>query len=72
MRHKCIGYYLNVIQQSACLVITPMKVDNFASLFNCKSVDRASDSMTARPKAVHFSSLGPELFRLLPRPPGLN
>ena len=45
IRHKCIGYDLNVIQQPACLVINPIKVDNFASLFNCTPVDRASDSM---------------------------
>ena len=40
-------------------------------------VDRASDSMMAggkwrRSKTIHFSWLGPELFRLLLGPPGLN
>ena len=39
-------------------------VDNFAALLNCTPVDRSSDSMMARPKAIHFSWLGPELFRL--------
>ena len=40
------------MQQSACLVINPITVDNFAALFNCTPVDRASDSMMARPKAI--------------------
>ena len=47
IRHKRIGYELNVVRQSACLVINPVTVDNFASLFNCSPVDRASDSMMA-------------------------
>ena len=44
MRYKRIGYNLNVMRQSACLVIT---VDGYAALFNCTPVDRASDSMMA-------------------------
>ena len=66
IRHKRIGYDLNVMRQSACLVINPITVDNFAALFNCTSVDRASDLK------LHFSWLGPVLFRLLLGPPGLN
>ena len=31
------------MRQSACLVIHPITVDNFAALFNCKPVDQASD-----------------------------
>ena len=46
-RHKRIGYDLNVMRQSACLVINPITVDNFAALCNCTPVDRASDSMLA-------------------------
>ena len=42
MRYKRIGYNLNVMRQSACLVI-----DGYAALFNCTPVDRASDSMMA-------------------------
>ena len=45
--HKRIGYDLNVMQQSACLVINPITFDNSAALFNCTPVDRASDSMMA-------------------------
>ena len=62
MRHKRTSYDLNAIRQSACLVINPITVDNFAALFNCTPVDRASDSLITRPKAIHFSWLGPELF----------
>ena len=43
--HKHIGYDLNAMQQSACLVINPITVDNFAALFYCTPVDQASDSM---------------------------
>ena len=47
MRYKHIGYNLNVMRQSACLVINPITVDGYATLFNCTPVDRASDSMMA-------------------------
>ena len=47
IRHKRIGYDLNVIRQFACLVINPITFDNFAALFNCTPVHRASDSMMA-------------------------
>ena len=47
MCYKRIGYNLNVMRQSACLVINPITVDGYAALFNCAPVDRASDSMMA-------------------------
>ena len=47
MRYKRIGYNLNVLRQSACLVIYPITVDGYAALFNCTPVDRATDSMMA-------------------------
>ena len=47
IRYKRIGYNLNVMRQSACLVINPITVDGYAALFNCTPVDRASDSMMA-------------------------
>ena len=47
MRYKRIGYNLNVMRQSACLVINPITVDGYAALFNCTPVDRASDSIMA-------------------------
>ena len=45
MRYKRIGYNTNVIRQSACSVINPITANNFASLFNCTPVGRASDSV---------------------------
>ena len=45
--HKRIGYDLNVMRQSACLVTNPITTDNFAVLFNCTQVNRPSDSIMA-------------------------
>ena len=47
VRYKRIGYNINIMRQSACLVFNPNTVNNFASLFNCRPVCRASDSMMA-------------------------
>ena len=46
-RYRRIGYNLNVMRQSACLVFNPITVDNYAAFFNCTPVGRASDSMMA-------------------------
>ena len=35
LRYKTIGYKINVIRQTACMVVNPITVNNFASLFNC-------------------------------------
>ena len=43
--YKKIGYNINVLQQTACLVINPIVVGYFAFFFNCMSVDRTSDSI---------------------------
>ena len=48
VRYKRIGYNINIMRQSACLVFKPTRVNNFTSLFNCTPVGRASDSMTAQ------------------------
>ena len=47
MRYKRIGYNLNVMRQSACLVNNPITVDGYAALINCTLVDRALDTMMA-------------------------
>ena len=54
IRHKRIGYGLNVMRQPACLVINPITVDNFAAFYNCTPVDRASDSMMAPTLSYSF------------------
>ena len=43
VRYKRIGYNINIMRQSACLVFNPITVNKFASLFNCTPVGRASD-----------------------------
>ena len=43
--YKKIGYSINVLQQTSCLVVNPITVGNFAFLFNCTQVGRTSDSM---------------------------
>ena len=43
VRYKNIGYNINVLRQTACLVVNPIKVNSFAYLFNCTTVGRASD-----------------------------
>ena len=44
--YKKIGYSINVLQQTAWLVINPITVGNFTFLFNCTPAGRTSDSMT--------------------------
>ena len=34
---------IDVLRQTACLVVIPIKVNSFAYLFNCTTVGRASD-----------------------------
>ena len=43
VRYKKIGYNIDVLRQTACLVVNPIKVNSFAYLFNCTTVGRASD-----------------------------
>ena len=65
MRYKRIGYNLNVMRQSACLVINPIMVYGYAAVFNCTPVDG--------PDLKLFILVGCDRsFRLLLGPPGLN
>ena len=43
--YKKIGYNINVLQQTACLVVNLITVGNFAFLFNWALVGLTSDSM---------------------------
>ena len=43
VRYKKFGYNINVMRQTACLVVNPIKVNSFAYLFNCTTVGRTSD-----------------------------
>ena len=53
-RYRRIGYNLNVMRQSACLVFNPIMVDNYAAFFDCTPVGRASDSMMAPTQSYSF------------------
>ena len=43
VHHKKIDYNINVLRQTACLIVNPIKVNSFAYLFKCTTVSRASD-----------------------------
>ena len=45
VRYKKIVNNIDVLRQTACLVVNPIKVNSFAYLFNCMAVGRASDRM---------------------------
>ena len=44
--YKKTGYNINVLPQTACLVVKPHTADNFAFLFHCMPVGQTSDSKT--------------------------
>ena len=44
--YKKIGYNINVLHQTACLVVNPIMVGNFDFLFNCTLVGWTSDCIT--------------------------
>ena len=46
-RYIRVGYNLDIMRQSACLVLNPITVYGYGFLFNCTTVGQASDSMTA-------------------------
>ena len=46
-RNMRVGYILDIMRQSECLVLNLITVYSYVFLFNCTTVDQASDSMTA-------------------------
>ena len=46
-RYIRVGYNLDIMRRSACLVLNPITVYSYGFLFNCTTVGQASDSMTA-------------------------
>ena len=72
IRHKRIGYDLNVMRQSACLVMNPILVDNVAAILIARRWIGRQTLSWPRPKAFHFSWFCNRSFRLLLGPPGLN
>ena len=53
-----IGYNLNVMRQSACLVLSPITVYNYDSFLNRTPVGRASDSIMAPTSSYLFLLVG--------------
>ena len=46
-RYEIVGYNMDILQQSACLVVSPITVDIYGFLFNCMTVGQGTDLMTA-------------------------
>ena len=46
-RYIRVEYNLDIMRQSACLVLNPITVYSYGFLFNCTTVGSASDSMTS-------------------------
>ena len=46
-RYVRVGYNLDIMRQSACLVFNPITVCGCGFLFGCAAVGQASDSMAA-------------------------
>ena len=61
---KKISYNIKVLQQTACLVVNPNQVDNFAFLFNCTLVGRTSDYMTVQ-SYLYMRGLGPDVVSVV-------
>ena len=51
-RYIKVGYNLDVMGQSACLVLNPITVYRYGFLFNCTTVGQASDSKMALTKRL--------------------
>ena len=63
IRYKRIGYNMNVMRQTACLVVNPITVYNFADLFNCTPVGRTR--LNDGPGIKALSWLGPDNLSLV-------
>ena len=71
VRYKRIGYNINIMRQSACLVFTPIIIILLPSLIARRWVGHQTQ-WWPRHKAIYFSWFGPELFCLLLGPPGFS
>ena len=63
--YKKICFNINVLQQTACLVVNPIMVGHFAFLFICTPVGRTSESMTVLTKRLIYWSDGRGLMLCL-------
>ena len=60
-RYIRVGYNLDIMRQSACLVLNTITVNSYGFLFNCTTVGQASDSMTTLTKAL-IGGLVPDAY----------
>ena len=56
---------MTVMRQNACLVVNPIMVNNFADLFNCTPVGRATNLMMAPASSFQLSWLGLDRLSLV-------
>ena len=66
--YKKIGYNIYVLQQTACLVVNPIAVGNFAFLFNCTPVGLTSDSYEGPDLKTYYllmRRLGPDALAVV-------
>ena len=56
-QYKKIGNNVKVMQQTACLVVNPITVGNYAFLYNCRPVGRSLDSMMVRLKDLSIDEM---------------
>ena len=42
-RLKKVGYNMDIMRQTACLVVNPITIDSYSFPFNCTAVGQASD-----------------------------
>ena len=67
IRYKRTRYSMNVMRQTACLVVNPITDGNFTALFNCTPAGRASDLMMAPAYNFQLSWLGIDALSLTHR-----
>ena len=60
-RYIRVGYNLDIMRQSACLVLNPITVYSYGFLFNCTTVGQASDSRRLWRKAL-IGGLVPDAY----------
>ena len=60
-----LSIHRNVMRQTACLVVNPITVNNFADLFNCTPASRASGLLMAPARSFQLSWLGSDDLSLV-------
>ena len=58
-----------LMRQFACLLVNPITLDNFAAVFNCTPMDRASDALMARTKQYSDQLIGTGTLSSVVGPP---